>query len=151
VPQPGTRSSAGGDVRECSLSHALPARERSTARTLRLMGRRAVLALLVVCIAYGVGWMSDVVLNDDPCVLTSGREIDRYDLVERWFPVRTDCRVTTPSGETRVEKGSSEVFIAMFALVLVVGLAFLSGIALAARAVAVVAAGAAAFLAIFIL
>jgi integrase len=80
-----------------------------------------------------------------------GGEIDRYDLVERWFPVRTDCRVTTPSGETRVEKGSSEVFIAMFALVLVVGLAFLSGIALAARAVAVVAAGAAAFLAIFIL
>ena len=31
------------------------------------MGRRVVLGLIVVGIAYGVGWMSDAVLNDDPC------------------------------------------------------------------------------------
>ena len=33
------------------------------------MGRRVVLGLIVVGIAYGVGWMSDAVLNDDPCRL----------------------------------------------------------------------------------
>ena len=114
------------------------------------MGRRVVLALIVVGIAYGVGWMSDAVLNDDPCISAYAREIDRYDSVARWFPARTDCRVTTPSGASRIEPGSSEVFLAMFALALAVGFARLSRLASAIRVAAVLSAGAAAFLVIFI-
>jgi hypothetical protein len=114
------------------------------------MGRCVVLALIVVGIAYGVGWMSDAMLNDDPCTSSHAREIDRYDYVARWFPVHTDCRVTTPSGASRIESGSSEVFLAMFALALVAGFALLSRLALAIRAAAVLATGAAAFVAIFI-
>src|SRR3712207_9158033 len=94
------------------------------------MGRRVVLALGVVVVAYGVGWISDAVLFDDPCIFV-GRETDRHDYVTRWFPVRTDCRVTTPSGASRIEPGSSDVFLAMFAFTLVAGFALLSGIALA--------------------
>src|ERR1700754_197299 len=109
------------------------------------MGRRVVLALLVVGIAYGVGWVSDAVLNDDPCIAAHAREIDRYDSVARWLPARTDCRVTTPSGASRIEPGSSEVFLATFAFALVVGLALLSGLAVAIRAAAVLIAGVAAF------
>jgi hypothetical protein len=115
------------------------------------MSRRLVIALILIGIAYGVGFMSDAVLNDDPCVSAYGREIDRYDYVQRWLPARTDCRVTTPSGASRLESGSSEVFLAMFALTLVTGLAVLSHLALAMRAAAILAAGAAAFLVIFIL
>jgi hypothetical protein len=114
------------------------------------MGTRIAVGLALVGIAYGVGWMSDAALNDDPCVSASGREIDRYDHVQRWFPARTDCRVTTPSGASRLESGSSEVFLAMFALSLVTGLALLSHLTLAMRAAAILAAGAAAFLVIFI-
>jgi hypothetical protein len=114
------------------------------------MDRRVVLALMVVGIAYGVGWMSDAVLNDDPCISAYGREIDRYDYVAWWFPVHTDCRVTTPSGASRIESGSSEVFLAMFALVVVAGFALLSRLALAIRAAAILAAGAGAFVVIFI-
>ena len=33
------------------------------------MWRRAGIALLVIGLAYGVGFMSDAALNDDPCVL----------------------------------------------------------------------------------
>jgi hypothetical protein len=94
--------------------------------------------------------MSDAVLNDDPCISTYGREIDRYDYVQRWFPVRTDCQVTTPSGASRIESGTSDVFLAMFALALVAGFALLSRRALAIRAAAVLAAGAGAFLVIFV-
>jgi hypothetical protein len=75
---------------------------------------RGVVGLIVVAIAYGVGLMGDAVLNDDPCVLSYGRETDRHDSVQRWFPVRTDCRITAPSGASRIEPGSSEVFLAMF-------------------------------------
>jgi hypothetical protein len=114
------------------------------------MGRRAVLGLIVVGIAYGVGWMSDAMLNDDPCISANARENDRYDYVARWFPARTDCRVTTPSGASRIESGSSEVFLAMFALALVMGFALLSRLALAIRAAAALTAGAAAFFVIFI-
>jgi hypothetical protein len=114
------------------------------------MGRRAVLAVVVVGMAYGVGWIGDALLNDDPCASAYGREIDRYDYVQRWLPVRTDCRVTTPSGASRIEPGSSEVFLATFALALVAGFALLSGLALAIRATAVLAAGAVAFVVIFI-
>jgi hypothetical protein len=114
------------------------------------MGRRVVLALVVVGIAYGVGWMSDAALNDDPCSSASARELDRYDYVERWLPVRTDCRVTTPSGASRIASGSSEVFVAMFALAVAAGFALLSRLALAIRAATVLAAGAAAFIVIFI-
>jgi hypothetical protein len=114
------------------------------------MGRRIVVGLALVGIAYGVGWMSYALLTDDPCISAYGREIDRYDYVPQWFPVRTDCRVTTPSGASRLESGSSEVFLAMFALTLVTGLAVLSHLALAIRAAAILAAGAAAFLVIFI-
>jgi hypothetical protein len=77
--------------------------------------RWIVIAVLVLCVAYGVGWMSDAVLNDDPCISAYGRETDRYDYVDRWFPARTDCRITAPSGASRIESGSSEVFLAMFA------------------------------------
>jgi hypothetical protein len=114
------------------------------------MGRRAVLALIVVGIAYGVGWVSDAVLNDDPCISAHARETDRTDPVARWFPARTDCRVTTRGGASRIERGSSEVFLAMFAFALVVGSALLSGLAVAIRAAAVVVAGAVAFLVIFV-
>jgi hypothetical protein len=114
------------------------------------MGRRTLVGLALVGLAYGVGWMSDAVLNDDPCISAYGREIDRYDYVQRWFPARTDCRVTAPSGASRLESGSSEIFLAMFALTLVAGLAVLSHLALAMRAAAILAAGAAAFLVIFI-
>jgi hypothetical protein len=110
---------------------------------------RVVLALIVVAIAYGVGWMSDATLND-PCVGASGREIDRYDHVQRWFPVRTDCQVTQPSGATRIESGSSEVFLAMFPLALVAGFALLSRRDVALRAAAVLVAGLGAFLVIFV-
>lgn len=114
------------------------------------MGRRVVLALIVVGIAYGVGWMSDAVLNDDPCASAPGREIDRYDYVQQWFPVRTDCQVTTPSGASRIESGTSDVFLAMFSLALVAGFVLLSRLAVAIRAAAVLAAGAGAFLVIFV-
>ena len=106
--------------------------------------------MIVVGAAYGVGWVSDAVLNDDPCISADAREIDRHDAVARWFPARSDCRVTTPSGATRIERGSSEVFLAMFAFALVVGFALLSSLALATRVAAVLVAGAAAFLVIFI-
>lgn len=95
--------------------------------------------------------MSDAVLNDDPCISACARETDRYDYVARWFPARTDCRVTTPSGASRIESGSSEVFLAMFAFAPVVGFALLSRLALAIRVAAVLAAGAAAFLVIFVI
>ena len=114
------------------------------------MARRVVVGVIVVAIAYGVGWMSDAVLYDDPCTFAYGRETDRYDHVQRWFPVRTDCRVTTANGASRIVSGSSDVFLAMFALTLVTALALVSGLALATRAAAVVAAGAAAFIVIFI-
>jgi hypothetical protein len=114
------------------------------------MGRRVVVASIVVAIAYGVGWLGSAVLNDDPCISSQAREIDRYDHVSRWFPARTDCRVTTPSGASRIESGSSEVFLAMFAFALVVGFALLSELALAIRAAAVLIAGAVAFLVIFV-
>src|SRR5689334_16202538 len=114
------------------------------------MGRRVVLALAVVAIAYVVGWVGDAVLNDDPCASAYGRETDSYDYVQRWFPVRTDCRVMTPSGVSRIEQGSSEVFFAMFGLAVVAGFALLSSVALAIRATAVLATGAAAFVVIFV-
>ena len=114
------------------------------------MGRRVVLAVVVVGIAYGIGWMSDALLNDDPCISTYGREIDRYDYTARWFPGRTDCRVTAPSGASRIESGSSEVFLAMFAFALVAAFALLSRLATTIRAAALLAAGAVAFLVIFI-
>ena len=109
-----------------------------------------VLALVVVGMAYSVGWISDALLNDDPCASTYGREIDRYDYVQRWFPLRTDCRITTPSGASRTEPGTSKVFLAMFALALVTGFALLSSLALAIRATAVLATGVVAFVVIFI-
>jgi hypothetical protein len=112
--------------------------------------RRFVLVVVMVGVAYGVGWMSDAVLNDDPCVGTYGREIDTYDAVRRWFPARTDCRVTTPAGLVRVQRGSSEVFLAMFALTLVAGLALSARIRLTWRAAVVVVACVGAFLVIFI-
>jgi hypothetical protein len=113
------------------------------------VARRVLIVVAVIGVAYGVGWMSDAVLND-PCVSSHVREIDRYDYVEKWFPARTDCRVTTPSGASRIESGSSEVFLATFALTLVVGVALVSRAALAVRALGIIAAGAAAFLVIFI-
>ena len=114
------------------------------------MPRRVLVVCVVVAIAYGVGWLSDAALNDDPCLLSYGRETDRHDYVQRWLPLRTDCRITTPSGASRIERGSSEVFLAMSGLTLVAGFALLSGVALAVRAAAVLAAAAAAFLVIFI-
>ncbi len=109
------------------------------------MARRIIVVFLV---AYAVGWLSAAAL-DDPCVLVGG-ETDRVDHVERWFPVRTDCRVTTPAGATRIERGSSEVFLATFALTLVAGAALLIGARLAVRVALVLATAVAAFVVIFI-
>ena len=121
---------------------------RPSRHMLGRVARRSLIAVLVLGVAYGAGWMSNAFLND-PCVYGL-RETERVEYVERWFPARTDCRVITPSGATRIESGSSEVFLAAFALTLVVGLALMSRAALAARAAAMLAAGAAAFLVIFI-
>jgi hypothetical protein len=112
--------------------------------------RGLIVAALVVCVAYGVGWATSAALDDDPCIAAHGGETDRYEYVERWFPVRTDCRVTTPSGASHVERGSSEVFLAMFGLTLVVGLALVTSIALIVRVTAVVVTAAAAFVVILI-
>ena len=109
---------------------------------------RLVAWLLAIAFAYGVAWMSDAALGD-PC-LEAGSETDRVDYVQRWLPPRTDCRVTTRSGDSHVEKGSEEVSVTMFALTLVLAAALLSRIALALRAVTVLAACAAAFLVIFV-
>jgi hypothetical protein len=127
---------------------ATVARGANTAAYARPVARRSLIAVLLLGVAYGVGWLSDAFLND-PCV-SSVRETEQVEYVERWFPARTDCRVISPSGATRIESGSSEVFLATFALTLVVGLALMSRAALKARAAAMVTAGAAAFLVIFI-
>jgi hypothetical protein len=111
---------------------------------------RMLLNVVVLVVAYGVGRASDAVLNEDPCMASYVREDDDYAVLHRWFPPRSDCLVTTPSGEARVDRGSSEVFLAMFGLTLVVALAFFATMALAMRVAAVVAGCAAAFLVIFI-
>src|SRR5688572_22748936 len=112
--------------------------------------RRVVLAVVVLGVAYAVGWMSDAVLAEDSCIGSYGREEDDHAVAYRWLPPRGDCVVTAPSGETRVDRGSSEVFWAMFGLTLVVALAFLATMALALRVAAVVAGCVAAFVVIFI-
>jgi hypothetical protein len=104
--------------------------------------------LLVIGLAYGVAWMSDAALGD-PCVEVGG-ETDRVDYVQRRLPPRTDCRVTSPGGETRLERGSAEVSVTMFALTLVLAGALLIPAALALRAAAALAACAAAFLVVFV-
>src|SRR5687767_11889085 len=114
------------------------------------MGRRLVLGVVAVVLAYGVGLLSAWMLNEDPCGWV-GQETDRIDFVDRWLPPRTDCRITTAGGESRLVEGSSEVFLAMFALTLVLAGALLSGVALLLRAAAVAAACAAAFLVIFVI
>jgi hypothetical protein len=109
-----------------------------------------LLVVVVIGIAYGVGWMSDAILNDDPCLGTYLREGDQYDYVQRWFPARADCRVTTPAGSVRVEPGSSEVFLTTFALTLIVALALAATIRLVWRATVIVVACVAAVLVIFV-
>ncbi len=115
------------------------------------MIRRVAIAALLIGVAYGVGWMSQAALGDDPCLPAGVRETDRYDYVDRWLPPRTDCRVTTSSGDTKTASGSSEVFLVMFTLTLVVIAALISGASVAARASMILATGAAAFLVIFVL
>jgi hypothetical protein len=110
---------------------------------------RIVITSVVLVLAYGAGWIANAALNDDPCI-EHGRETDRTDYVERWFPVRTDCRITTRSGATRIREGSSEAFWVGFALTLFVALALMSAVALAIRVLAILAAGTVAFLLIFI-
>ena len=104
--------------------------------------------LLVIALAYGVAWFSDAALGD-PCA-EAGGETDSDDYVQRWLPPRTDCRITGAGGATRVEKGSAEVSLTMFALTLVLAAALLARAALALRAAAALAACAAAFLVVFV-
>ncbi len=113
------------------------------------MGGRILVALVILATAYAVGWASAAVL-DDPCIGVGG-ETDRIDYVQRWFPARTDCRVVTPDGDARIERGSSEVFLAMFALTLVAGAALLVAARLALRLALVLAAAVAAFVVVFVL
>jgi hypothetical protein len=109
---------------------------------------RLVAWLFAIVLAYGVAWMSDAAIGD-PC-LEAGRETDRLDYVQRWLPPRTDCRVTSRAGETRIEKGSSEVSLTMFALTLVLAAAVLSRVRIALRAGTALVACAAAVLVIFL-
>jgi hypothetical protein len=102
--------------------------------------RRVLLVLVVIVGAYAVGWASDAVLNDDPCVTAAGSETDSYEVVHHWLPVRADCRVTGPRGVVAVERGSADVFLAMFAVTLIGGLALLATISVVWRVLAVVAA-----------
>jgi len=113
--------------------------------------RRVVLVMVTIGVAYAVGWMSDVMLNDAPCLGPHAREGDAYDYLQRWFPARTDCRVTTRDGSVYVERGSSEVFLTMFALTLIVALALVATIRLAWRAAMVLVACVAALLVIFLI
>jgi hypothetical protein len=84
------------------------------------MRKDVVLVLLGLALAYAVGWVSEAALNDHPCIEAQAQERDRVEYVERWLPVRTDCRVTSPSGVSRVEQGGSETFLVMFGLTLLV-------------------------------
>jgi hypothetical protein len=84
------------------------------------MRKGAALVLLGLALAYAVGWASKTALNDDPCIEAQVQERDRVEYVERWIPVRYDCRVTSPTGVSRVEEGSSETFLVMFGLTLLV-------------------------------
>ena len=104
--------------------------------------------LLVIAVAYGVAWLGDAALGD-PCV-EAGGETDSVDYVQRWLPPRTDCRVTSPGGEERIEKGSAEVSVTMFLLTLVLAAALLARAALAPRAAAALLACAVAFLVVFV-
>jgi hypothetical protein len=115
------------------------------------MPSRVIVFAVAVIAAYGVGLMSDWTLNDDPCIEHFADEDVRVEPVERWLPARTDCRITTASGVTRIERGSAEVFLSMFVLTLVAAMALLSGVALLARVAVVAAAGATAFAVIFII
>jgi hypothetical protein len=105
--------------------------------------------LLVVVVAYGVAWVSDIALNGDTCA-ASGRETDREDLVQRWVPPHSDCRLTGRDGESRIVQGDAQVSLAMFALTLVLAAALLARGALALRALTALAACGAAFLVIFV-
>lgn len=112
--------------------------------------RRLWRVIVLVAVAYGVGFSSDGFLNDDPCSGVMLRELDSYESIPRWFPVRTDCRITTPGGVVTVTRGSSEVFWAMFTLTLVSGLVLLASIGLAFRLAVVAIAAIAALLVIFV-
>jgi hypothetical protein len=106
--------------------------------------------MVTIGVAYAVAWMSDLMLNDDPCLRPHAREGDDYDYVQRWFPARIDCRVTTRDGSVYVERGSSEVFLTMLALTLIAALALAAAVGLAWRAAMVTIAGVAAVLVIFL-
>jgi hypothetical protein len=84
------------------------------------MREGVALVLSGVALAYAVGWASETALNDDPCIEAHVQERDRVEYLERWMPVRNDCRVTSPSGVSRVEEGSAETFLVMFGLTLLV-------------------------------
>src|SRR5688572_14328113 len=105
--------------------------------------------LIVIASAYGVAWLSDIALNEDPCAAV-GRETDREELMQRWLPPHTDCRLTSRNGESRIVQGSVEVSLTMFALTLVLAAALLARAALALRAAAALAACAVAFLVVFV-
>jgi hypothetical protein len=112
--------------------------------------RRLIMLVAALAVAYGVGLMSDWVLNGDPCIEFYADDSDQVDPVQGWLPVRTDCRITNASGAIRVERGSAEVFLSMFALMLVATYALVSRLAVVIRLVLLGAAGVAAFLVIFI-
>jgi hypothetical protein len=112
--------------------------------------QRLVVVVVALVVAYGVGWVSDAALNDDPCIGAVGLETDSYEDVYRWFPVRTDCRVTTASGAVTVTNGSPRVFWAMFAATFVALIALLVSIKLVWKLSVVVVAAVAAFVVIFI-
>ena len=112
--------------------------------------KRVLIATAFLAGAYAVGWASDAFLNDDPCIDAGVMELDRVEYVERWFPARTDCRITSPSGTVRLERGSPEVFLSMSGLTLVAALALLADIGLRWRAALVALAATAAFVVIFV-
>jgi len=105
--------------------------------------------LLLIVVAYGVAFMGDITLNQDPCG-GFGHETDREDYVQRWIPPHTDCRLTSENGESRIVQGDVQVSLAMFALTLVLAGLLLARGAFALRALAALAACGTAFLVIFV-
>jgi hypothetical protein len=90
-----------------------------TRRTPLRVRRWAVLGFAIPW-AYAAGWLADVFLNDDPC-LVAPQEGDRLEeagpqtqvLDERW-PVRTNCRIPLQGGGYRFEQGDASAFYAVF-------------------------------------
>ncbi len=97
------------------------------------MLRRLLPILVVVAVAYVVGWLGQGVLVDDPCI-GLGEERGSVDYVDRWVPPRTDCRVTGPDGSVQLDAGSAEIFLVLFVSALAAGIVLQIGRVRGARA-----------------